>query len=122
MKKNYLLLLLLLLIPISVSAQSEMRITCDSSQADPNSTVTCEVKAMDSEVSGGSGRFKVTNGTVKSIEKLHCAVGDVSTDEFACVDDIVQGSITLVSFVVQTASSGQTIIELENAKVVGPVA
>ena len=120
MKKNYLLLLLLLIIPISVSAKSEMKITCDSSHVDPNSTVTCEVKAMDSEVSGGSGIFKVTNGTVKSIEKRHCAIGDVSTNDFDCVDDIASGSITLVSFVVQIPSSGQTIIELQNAKVVGP--
>ncbi len=119
MKKNYLLLLLLLLIPFAVKAEASMTVTCDQTNVDPNSTVTCEAKVFDSVVSGGEGTIVVDNGTLKSITPLYCAVGEAEGDHFSCIDEIVSATATIVRFEAQTASSGQTTISINNAKVVG---
>ena len=120
MKRNYLLLLfLLLLIPINAKAVPKMSIACNLVNADQNSAFTCEVIASDDEASGGEGRIIVDNGIVKSIEKRHCAIGDVSVDGFYCADEVALGTIPLVSFEVEKTSTGITTIAIENASVVG---
>ncbi|MBE6158467.1 MAG: hypothetical protein E7159_01420 [Firmicutes bacterium] len=119
MKKNYLLLLLLILIPFTVKAEASMTVTCDQTNVDPNATVTCEAKVFDRIVSGGEGTIVVDNGTLKSITPLFCAVGEAEGDHFACIDEIVSTTATIVRFEVQTASSGSTTISINNAKVVG---
>lgn len=55
-----------------------MSIACNLANTVQNSTFTCEVIASDDEASGGEGRIIVNNIIVKSIEKRHCTIGDIS--------------------------------------------
>lgn len=116
--KKKILLSLLLLIPFNAKAAS-MNISCNKTTAEPSSTVNCTINAFDNEVSGGEGNIVVTNGTVKNVVKNKCGYGSVANDKFACVDDVVEKSISLATYTIEVGQEGTTTISVSNAKMVG---
>ena len=97
--KKRMLLCLLLLIPINAKAAS-MNVSCSKSTVEPSSTINCTVNVFDNEVSGGEGSVSVSNGTIKSGAKNKCGYGSVSNDKFACVDDVVNKSMSLATYTI----------------------
>lgn len=116
--KKKLLLSLLLLIPFNAKAAS-MSVSCNKTTTEPSSTINCTVNAFDSEVSGGEGSVAVTNGTIKNVTKNKCGYGSVSNNKFECVDDVVNKSISLVTYTIEVGTEGTTTFAINNAKLVG---
>ena len=116
--KKKILLSLLILIPFNAKAAS-MSVSCNKTTAEPSSTINCTINAFDSEVSGGEGDVLVTNGTIKNVTKNKCGYGNVANNRFECVDDVVNNSMSLVTYTIEVGQEGTTTITIGNAKVVG---
>ena len=116
--KKRMLSCLLLLIPINAKAAS-MNVSCSKSTVEPSSTINCTVNVFDNEVSGGEGSVSVSNGTIKNVVKNKCGYGSVALDKFACVDDVVNKSMSLATYTIEVGNEGTTTFTVSNAKVVG---
>ena len=119
MKKTHIIIIiLLLLVPINIKAAS-MSISCDNLNPEANQIVRCSVNISDTEVSGGEGTVQITNGTIRSVIKNSCSQGEATTSSFTCVDEVRNGSMSLVTYVIEVGNSETTVFSITGAKVVG---